>query len=213
MYIPKFNQEKDVGTLQGLIKDRPFGSWSTLAGGEIVVNHLPFVLHADRGEFGTLVGHVSRANKIFENVSTEVDSVVAFQGEQSYITPSWYAAKHEHGKVVPTWNYIVVHAHGIPTVIEDSEWLVNHLTEITDIHEYGEGLPWKVSDAPSAFIEKLTNAIVGIEIPITKLVGKWKLGQNRPYSDQESLVSGLNDRNTIDSIGLAERLNRKLRKP
>lgn len=206
MYIPTFNEEKDISVLHALIKAHPLGVWATMASGDIVVNHIPFVLHENRGELGTLVGHVARANSIWQGCSTDLDSVIVFQGDQAYITPSWYPSKHKHGKAVPTWNYAVVHAQGIPKVIEDPEWLLQHVSELTDIHESQQSLPWKVTDAPEDYIEKLIGAIVGIEIPVSKLSGKWKLGQNRPEPDKLGTIAGLMSRDNPQSHGLAQLL-------
>jgi len=210
MYIPPFNEEKVLSVLHSLIKSHPFGTWATLAHGEIVVDHIPFVLHETRGEFGTLVGHVAKANPIWHSFATDVESAIVFRGDQAYVTPSWYPTKHKHGKAVPTWNYVAVHAYGTPKVIEDPAWMLAHLNEITDIHESQQSLPWKVSDAPDEFIEKLMNMIVGIEIPISKLSGKWKLGQNRPRVDQLGLVAGLMSCEDDQSHGLARLLNKHI---
>ena len=127
MYIPKFNEEKDISVLHTFIESNPLGAWTAIVGGNIVANHIPFLLHKNRGDLGTLVGHVSRANSIWQEFSTEKDSLVIFQGDQSYMSPNWYPSKHEHGKGVPTWCYMVAHAHGIPKTIEDREWLLQHL--------------------------------------------------------------------------------------
>lgn len=208
MYVPKFNEENNLHTMHYLIRSMPLGTWSSIVDGAIVTNHIPFVLHEDRGEFGTLVGHVAKSNPIWKEFSTDSESVVVFQGEQAYITPSWYPSKQEHGKAVPTWNYVVVHAHGIPKKIEDADWLLKHLNELTDIHESGQSLPWKVSDAPDSFIDQLVQAIVGIEIPINRIIGKWKLGQNRPEADKLGVIAGLQSTNDTDALGLANRLNK-----
>lgn len=207
MYVPKFNEEKDLSILHSLVKSKPLGAWTTISDGEIAINHIPFVLHENQGELGTLVGHVARSNNIYQTFARDVDSVVVFQGHQAYITPSWYPSKHKHGKAVPTWNYVVVHAHGIPKKNEDPEWLLQHLNELTDIHENEQTQPWKISDAPDEFIEKLAEAIVGIEIPITKLTGKWKLGQNRPEADKLGTIAGLKSRVDSESHGLASLLS------
>lgn len=208
MYVPKYNEENNLQTLHDLIRSRPLGTWSSIVDGAIVTDHIPFVLHENRGEFGTLVGHVARSNPIWKEFSTASESVVVFQGEQAYITPSWYPSKKEHGKAVPTWNYVVVHAHGIPKKIEDPEWLLKHLNELTEIHESEQSLPWKVSDAPGGFIDQLVQAIVGIEIPINRIIGKWKLGQNRPAADKLGVIAGLLSTNDADALGLASRLNK-----
>jgi len=208
MYIPTFNQENNISTLHKHIKKHPFAMWTTVSNGEIIVNHLPFLLDEKKGEHGTLFAHVAKANPIWQNFSKDMDSVVVFQGEQAYISPSWYPSKHKHGKAVPTWNYVVVHAYGIPTMIDDREWLLKHVTELTDLHEHEQQLPWKVSDAPDDYINKLLGAIIGIEIPITKLLGKWKLGQNRPESDRMGVVAGLSSRDDPQSHGMAQLVKR-----
>ena len=208
MYIPSFNEQHQLEELRALIQNRPLGTWSTLAAGEICMNHMPFLLDASRGEHGTLVGHVARANPVWQQFSPQIESVVAFHGDQAYITPSWYPSKHKHGKAVPTWNYVVVHAHGIPRAIEDADWLLQHVTALTDTHESSQKLPWKVSDAPADFTEKLLGAIVGIEIPIKRLVGKWKLGQNRPEPDQLGVIAGLMAVDEEPASGLADELHR-----
>lgn len=191
MFVPKFCKIEDFSVLTNLVQENPLGSWSAIADGEIIVNHIPFILYKTRGEFGTLAGHVSRANNIWSTFSKNQNSVVVFHGEQSYISPSWYPSKYKEGKAVPTWNYAVVQAHGMPAEIEDPEWLIQHVNDLTDLHEGGQARPWRVDDAPSDFIDKLIKSIVGIEIPITKLTGKWKLGQNRSEADQFGMVAGL----------------------
>lgn len=210
MYVPKFNQQNDIEVLRSLIKSRPLGAWTTIANGDIEVNHIPFILHEDRGEFGTLVGHVARSNTVWKNFSEDKNSVIVFQGEQAYITPSWYPSKHQHGKVVPTWNYMVVHAEGIPKLICEGDRLLEHLNELTNTHEAEQALPWKVSDAPQEFINKLRQAIVGIEVPIRKLTGKWKLGQNRPAADQLGIISGLTSGGDAQSNALALELKKHI---
>ena len=205
MYIPSFNEQHDQDALQDLIRARPLATWSTLVAGEIVVNHMPFLLDASRGEFGTLVGHVARANPVWRDLPAGLESVVAFQGDQAYITPAWYPGKQEHGKVVPTWNYVTVHARGIASCIEDRDWLLAHVTALTDSQEAGRAQPWQVSDAPDDYINTMLRAIVGIEIPITQLEGKWKLGQNRSEADQLGMIEGL--RNGDEGAGgLADEL-------
>src|SRR5690606_21881976 len=129
--------------------------------------------------YGTLEGHVARANPVWKSLADGVESIVLFQGADAYITPSWYPGKRTHGKVVPTWNYVVVHAHGTPRLIEDRAWLREHLELLTNEQEAGAEEPWRVSDPPQDYTEGLMGAIVGVEIPISKLVGKWKVSQNR----------------------------------
>lgn len=211
MYTPKYNEVTDRSVLAEHIKSNPFGSWSCIAGDEVVVNHIPFVFHEDRGEFGTITGHVSRANPVWENCSSDKNSAIVFHGEDAYISPSWYPSKHHEGKAVPTWNYNLVQVRGIPSFQEDRNWLFDHIKELTDIHEKSQALPWKVDDAPKEYINRLVNGIIGIEIPISSIVGKWKLGQNRPESDQIGMVAGLSSRDDRGSQALgmlAERFSR-----
>ena len=191
MYIPRHHEELDSAVLHALIRAHPLGTWVTHADEELIVNHVPFLLDPRRGPHGALIGHVARANKVWSAFSRTVPSVVAFQGPESYITPSWYPSKHDQGKAVPTWNYAVVHAHGLPVVNDDKTWLLNHVNQLTDFHEAGRAAPWRVSDAPRDYIERMIDGIVGIEIPISKLVGKWKVSQNRSRPDKLGIVAGL----------------------
>jgi len=208
MYIPKHHEESDLSVLHALIRSQPLGTWVTPGDGELLANHIPFLLDPTRGERGTLVGHVARANPAWQRFSRSVNSVVVFQGPQTYITPSWYPSKHAHGKAVPTWNYAVVHAHGMPRAIEERDWLLQHLNQLTDTHEADQALPWKVSDAPQEYIDKLVRAIVGIEIPIDKIDGKWKVSQNRPEPDKLGVVAGLLGREDAQSKEMASLVGR-----
>ncbi len=212
MYIPEHFEERDVAVLHSLIQSHPLGTWVTDVSGQLVVNHIPFIVDATCGPFGMLVGHVARANTVWKTVSKQRESVVVFQGPQAYITPSWYPTKREHGKVVPTWNYAVVHAHGLPHFIDDSEWLREHVVKLTSVHESERATPWHVSDAPTSFIDTMLRAIVGIEIPVARLVGKWKASQNRPVPDRHGVIAGLGERGDDESRQMArlveERTNR-----
>jgi len=211
MYIPKPHEETDPAVLHGLIRSHPLGAWVTAGDDGLIVNHLPFLLDLSSGQAG-LAGHVARANPVWRSFSEETPSVVIFQGPETYITPSWYPSKHADGRAVPTWNYAVVHAHGTPRAIEDRDWLLAHVTQATDTHEAGQALPWKVSDAPADFIERLSGAIVGVEIPITKLVGKWKASQNRPEADKLGVVAGLTLRQDENSREMAALVARSVGK-
>jgi len=194
------------------MKENPFAAWTTVSEGKITVNHIPLVLDEKQGEFGTLKGHIARANPIWKGFSKELESVVAFQGDHAYITPSWYQAKKDHGKVVPTWNYAVVHAYGNPNIIEDHKWLLAHVNELSNIHEANQKQPWKVSDAPDEYIDKLVKAIVGIEIPINRLEGKMKLGQNRSKADQLGMIEGLGNEDNSQAKGLSNKLSEHIHK-
>jgi len=195
MYNPKHFEEHDIGVLHALIRSHPLGTWVTQADGELLANHIPFLVDPSRGERGTLVGHVARANPVWKSFSKDVPSLIVFQGPEGYISPSFYESKKEHGKVVPTWNYVVVHAHGMPQVIDDAAWLRRHVSAMTDLQEsrHPPG-GWKVTDAPADFIDSMVKMIVGIEIPLLKLEGKWKMSQNRAMPDRLGTVAGLRAR-------------------
>jgi transcriptional regulator len=208
MYIPQAHEETDIDVLHALIRSHPLGTWVAQSNTELVANHLPFIIDTTRGEFGTLMCHVARANPVWQTHSRTMNSIVTFKGPQSYITPSWYPSKHAHGKAVPTWNYAVVHAQGLPQVIEDREWLLTHVAELTDTHESTQALPWKVSDAPPEYIDKLLAAIVGIEIPIARLIGKWKASQNRSTADKLGVIAGLTARGDPQSQDMAALVSR-----
>jgi transcriptional regulator len=191
MYTPNMHEETDLTVLHELMRAHPLGTWATPGHGELSVNHLPFMLDPARGPRGTLLCHVARANTVWQSFSKTVQSVVIFQGADAYISPSWYASKSLHGKVVPTWNYAVVHAHGMPLVVEERDALLEHLTQLTALHEAQRAAPWQVSDAPPDYIEQMMKQIVGIQIPIARVFGKWKVSQNRSPADRRGVIAGL----------------------
>lgn len=190
MYIPKQFEETSIDVLHRLIQAKPLATLVTLRHGEVEANHIPLQL-ASTSELGVLSGHVARANTLWIDHPEDREVLVIFQGAESYITPSWYASKAETGKVVPTWNYITVHARGRLRVIHDPDWILSQLSALTDHNEAGFAHPWTVSDAPSEFTQRLLEAIVGIQIEITDLKGKWKVSQNRSDQDRASVISGL----------------------
>jgi transcriptional regulator len=190
MYLPKHFEETDVATLQGLIRAHPFGALVTLGPGGLDANHVPFEVDPEPAPLGTLYAHVARANPVWKEAAG-AEVLVLFQGPELYISPSWYPTKQETAKVVPTWNYAVVHAHGRLRAIEDRDWLRAFVTRLTDHHEAGRPDPWKVTDAPADYVETMLGGIVGLEIPLARLVGKWKVSQNRPAQDQVGVVEGL----------------------
>jgi transcriptional regulator len=190
MYVPGHFAESDLDAMHHVIRTRPFATWVALVDTTLVVNHIPLLYHEARGASGTLVGHVARANPVWHSLGSS-PSVMIFSGAQGYVTPSWYPSKKMTGKAVPTWNYLVVHAHGIAKAIDDREWLRAHVAELTHAHEHQRVSPWQIDDAPAHYIEALLGAIVGIEMPIDKLEGKRKLSQNRAETDLLGIVSGL----------------------
>ena len=190
MYLPKHFEETRVPVLHDLIRAHPLATLVMLTPGGLDANHIPFEIDPDPAPFGTLRGHVARANPLWRTVS-DVEALAVFQGPDLYVSPSWYVTKQETGKVVPTWNYAVVHAHGPLRVIDDRAWLRAFVETLTNRHEAGRRDPWKVTDAPADYVDSMVTAIVGIEIPITKLIGKWKVSQNRPEQDRAGVVEGL----------------------
>ncbi|MBX9901876.1 MAG: FMN-binding negative transcriptional regulator [Burkholderiaceae bacterium] len=205
MYLPSHHEEKDLRVLHALIQTHPLGAWVTLDDDGFTANHIPFILDASRGQHGTLRAHVARANPVWQTINVAAASLVIFQGSQTYITPNWYPTKQLNGKVVPTWNYTVVHAHGKAKIIHDREWLLQTITDLTKQHESGRPAPWKVSDAPAEFIDRLVSAIVGIEIPITHIVGKWKVSQDEAMADRlgtAEALAKLGDANSLAMSGL-----------
>lgn len=191
MYLPKHFEETKVDVLHQLIRAHPLGTWVVSDQQGLVVNHVPFmILPSDDGR-GTLLGHVARANPVWQKLDGDHHGVVIFQGPQTYISPSWYPRKQLDGKVVPTWNYAVVHAHGRARAIQDKQALLKLVTRLTNTHEAALPAPWQVSDAPSDYVDGQLGAIVGIEIPISQLTGKWKNSQNRTPADRAGVVAGL----------------------
>jgi transcriptional regulator len=191
MYVPAHFEETRSEVLHRLIREHPLAALVTLGPGGLNANHIPLELDPEPAPLGTLRGHVARGNPVWREFSRDVEVLAVFQGPQAYISPAWYQTKRETGKVVPTYNYAVVHAYGPMSVIEDRAWLRGLVERLTNRHEAGRPGAWKVTDAPADFIEQMLGAIVGIEIPLTRLVGKWKVSQNRPAADREGVVKAL----------------------
>lgn len=208
MYLPKHFEETRVAVLHELIREHPLGALVTLTGNGLDANHLPFEVDPEPAPFGTLRGHVARANPVWRDGSATVDALVIFQGPGIYVSPSWYPTKEETGQVVPTWNYAVVHAHGPLKVIDDRAWLRAFVTKLTDRHEAGKPVPWKVTDAPAQYIDRQLGAIIGLELPIARLVGKWKVSQNRPAQDREGVVEGLSREGIPSGMAMADLVRR-----
>ncbi|MDD2918921.1 FMN-binding negative transcriptional regulator [Rhodoferax sp.] len=204
MYIPKHFEEPRIDVLHALMRARPLATLITLSSDGLNANHIPLLLSAEPAPLGTLRGHVARANSIRSDVANDVEVLAVFQGPDAYISPSWYPTKLEHGKAVPTWNYAVAHAYGSLRVVDDAAWLRAHLEALTSHHEASFPKPWHVSDAPGDYIEKMMAAVVGIEINITRLLGKWKASQNQPAQNQAGVIAGLGVRADARSLAMAE---------
>jgi transcriptional regulator len=191
MYQPPHFREDRRAVQHALIRAHPLGLIITAGPGGLQANPIPFLIDSDASENGTLLAHLARANPQLQELARVEECLVAFQGPQQYITPSWYATKQETGRVVPTWNYMTVHAWGRPRVIDDVAWLRRQVGALTQSQETRRSTPWAVDDAPTDFIAQQLKAIVGLEIPIARIEGKWKVSQNRPAVDQAGVIAGL----------------------
>jgi transcriptional regulator len=206
MYLPSHFEETRLPVLHALMRSHPLGLLVTQNATSLEANAIPFLVDAGRGPHGTLRGHVARANPLWREARSDVDTLVVFQGPQAYVSPSWYASKAESGKVVPTWNYILVQARGRLKVHDDPAWLRQLVGELTERHEAPQATPWQVADAPDAYIATMLQAIVGIEIEIGSLSGKWKVSQNRPAADRAGVVQGLSTRPGSDAAAMAQQV-------
>ncbi len=202
MYIPNHFKEDRPEVLGAFMREHPFATLVSLGGEGLIATHLPMLWDPEPAPFGTLTGHIARPNP-HAKVGADVETLAIFHGAQAYISPNWYPSKREHGKVVPTWNYIAVHAYGPLKLIDDAEWLRRLVTRLTELHESFSAVPWQISDAPPAFIDQMLKGIIGVEIPLTRVEGKWKLSQNRPATDQAGTVAGLEARADPDSRAMA----------
>jgi transcriptional regulator len=191
MYRPPAFREDRIEVLHSLIQRYPLATLVTSGANGLNANLLPFTIATDRGEKGVLRAHLARGNDQVAALREGAETLVIFQGPQTYITPSWYASKSEHGKVVPTWNYVVVQVQGTPQILDDPDWLRVQIDELTRQREASRAEPWNVTDAPEPFVTSQLRGIIGLEIPIARIEGKWKVSQNRPAADKEGVVRGL----------------------
>ncbi len=191
MYQPQHFREERLAVQHALIREHSLGLLVTAGAGALQANHIPFLLDGEVGERGTLRAHLARVNPQVQDLSAVDECLVVFQGPQTYISPSLYPTKQEHGRVVPTWNYITVHAWGRPRVIDDAAWLRRNVEALTARQEAERAAPWRVSDAPESYLAAQLKGIVGLEIAIARIEGKWKVSQNRPAIDRAGVVAGL----------------------
>jgi transcriptional regulator len=211
MYVNPRHQFTDRDGLVSLIERHPLGAWVCQGRTGLIANHVPFLLDLSRGPLGTLVAHVARANPVWRVLDAAAPSVVMFRGPQAYITPSWYPGHAAHGEVVPTWNYVVAHVHGVARAVEDADRLLAIVNQLTDHHEGPRSTPWSMAEAPPGFIERLMRAIVGIEIPINRLEGKLKASQDEDTPDRHGTVQGLRAQNHDEAGQLADWVDRALK--
>ncbi|HMK77999.1 MAG TPA: FMN-binding negative transcriptional regulator [Xanthobacteraceae bacterium] len=208
MYVPDQFRVDDIAQMQALMRGRPFAALVSAGASGLYASHLPTVLK-DEGEYGVIECHLARANPHWRDLAEGGEALMIFQGPEGYITPNWYPSKAESGKVVPTWNYAVVHAYGRPEVEDDRDWLRRHVGELTAQQERDAAQPWHVSDAPESFIDVMTRGIVGFRFAITRLQGKWKMSQNRQALDWQGVVRGLNARAAGDDLAVAAEVSQQ----
>lgn len=190
MYQVGAFREERIDVMHALMRNHRLATLVTVSDGVPEANHLPLLIDPEPSPHGTLRGHVARANPVWSHAEGR-EVLAIFQGPQAYVTPSWYPSKRDTGQVVPTWNYAVAHAYGSLVMRDDREWLRDLVTRLTDRQEAGLPQPWRVDDAPAEYLERMLGAIVGIEIPVRRLVGKWKVSQNRSDKDRAGVVQGL----------------------
>lgn len=203
MYTPHQFDEARLPVLHDAIRRTPLATLVTMTSDGLTATHLPLMLDPERGPNGTLIGHIARANSQWCDSLPGSDALAIFLGPEAYISPSWYATKRETGKVVPTWNYIAVHAYGRAEFFGDAERLRSIVTRLTDAHEAGSAHPWHVTDAPPRYIDLELKAIVGVEVPITRIDGKWKLNQNRSAADRQGVIEALETRDHATDADVA----------
>lgn len=191
MYVPAHFKEDRVTVLHDAIRKYGFGTLVTLGEMELEASHLPLLLDPEPSPFGTLLGHLARANPQWQRAKPGFQALAIFLGPNTYITPSWYPTKQQTGKVVPTWNYLAIHAYGTLSFFDDPAELRAHVGKMTETHEAPRAVPWAVGDAPTDFVDNMVRAIVGFRLVIDRLEGKWKMSQNRPRQDVSGVIEGL----------------------
>ncbi|WP_417701899.1 FMN-binding negative transcriptional regulator [Pseudomonas sp.] len=207
MYCPAAFRQDDLATLHAQIQASGLAIVTSTGEQGLQASHLPLLLEPGEGEFGTLYGHFARANPHWRDLASGAEALAVFSGPDAYVHPGWYPAKAEHGKVVPTWNYIAVHAWGRAEVFDEPERLLQLVSRLSDRHEQTRAQPWSVSDAPREYIDAMLRAIVGFALPIRRLEGKWKLGQNRSEADQAGVRAGLTTSTAPRDHELVARMN------
>lgn len=191
MYVPSAFKEEDLALLHQQIEGTRLAVLVTHGTGGLLANHVPLLLSPEQGPNGTLHGHLAKANPQWQELANGAEALLIFAGPDAYVSPSFYPSKAEHGQVVPTWNFLAIHAYGIPEVFHDAQRLLSLVSALTDKHEAGRAKPWAVDDAPKEYIDKMLGAIVGFSVPITRLEGKRKLNQNRHAADIAGVRDGL----------------------
>ena len=205
MYVPPLFKEDRIDVLHAAIRQSGLGTLVTLTADGLIASHVPMLLDLEPSPYGTLLGHVARPNPQARGAVAGVQALAIFQGPDAYVTPSWYATKRETGKVVPTWNYVAIHAYGTVEFFDAADRLRAIVTRLTEREEVGRAEPWAVSDAPAGYVEGMLQGIVGFALPIARLEGKWKMSQNRPAADRAGVVAGLEAEGRKDVAALVPR--------
>ncbi|MBI3730885.1 MAG: FMN-binding negative transcriptional regulator [Burkholderiales bacterium] len=212
MYMPSHFAEERIEVLHALIQAHPLAALVSLQAGELEANHIPFLISVPTTDapYGVLRGHVARNNPVWQTAASGQDALLIFQGAQAYISPSWYEEKKSSGEVVPTYNYAVVHAHGPMRIVDNRQEFLRLLNDLSDNFERKFDQPWKVSDAPAEYIDRIMDLIVGIEIPIRRISGKWKTSQNKSTKDRVNMVDGLREKHDPAAHALADVMEQQL---
>jgi transcriptional regulator len=211
MYNPAHFNETRRAVIEAAMAQHPLATLVTGGPEGLAASHIPLLYYPSEDGFGILRGHLARANPQWRNHGQPCEALAIFSGPDHYVSPTWYPSKKEHGKVVPTWNYVIVHAHGSLSFKDDSEWLLENVRALSDTHEKSNETRWQVADAPPEYIESLLKAIIGVELIVTKLEGKWKVSQNRPDADREGVVAGLEGLDSSEARVMAKLVKEKLR--
>jgi transcriptional regulator len=212
MYIPPLFAEERIEVLHDAIERAGLATLVTMTPGGLAASHVPLLLDRGAGTHGVLHGHLAAANPQWRDAPAGTEALAIFLGPDAYISPSWYPAKSETGRVVPTWNYVALHVYGRITFFDDAQRLLEVVTRLTNRHEAALAKPWKVSDAPGSYIEGQLKGIVGFELPIRRIEGKWKMSQNRPAADREGAARGLRARGGEAAVEVARVVEERGRK-
>lgn len=207
MYNPSPFKQQDDQQLKGFITQYPLATLVSINSSGLEANHIPLYFIEEAGKL-LLRGHIAKANPLWKEAGDKSQVLIIFQGPQSYISPNWYPSKKEHGKVVPTWNYACVHLSGEISFISDNAWKLDMLNTLTNKSERHQAAPWKVADSPEGYIERLMAGIVGIEISLSSMQGKWKMSQNKSDSDHQGVVDGLSESDQAGTGETAEFMKR-----
>jgi transcriptional regulator len=191
MFVPSHFEESRVDVLHDAMRAIAFGTLVSLGPDGLIASHIPLLLDEAPAPFGTITGHLARGNPQGRGPAPEAEALAIFLGPEAYVTPSWYKSKAETGRVVPTWNYVAIHAYGRLRFIDDPDWKRAHVTRLTLSQEGKRLAPWAVSDAPEDYLQGMLKGIIGFELPIARLQGKWKMSQNRSAADRQGVIAGL----------------------